>query len=78
MFKVCKNFSPSITANLFHVRQNNYNLIHISYFEIPNVIPVYHGKESLSNLGPRIWNLELDKLHKQLVLDKQLVDVYAF
>ena len=30
-----------------------------------------HGTESLSNLGPRIWNLVPDKL-------KQLVDIHAF
>ena len=32
---------------------------------------MYHGTESLSNLGPRIWNLVPDKL-------KQLVDIYTF
>ena len=71
MFKVYKNLSPAIIANLFHVRQNNYNLRHDSYFAIPNVKSVYHGTESLSNLGPRIWNLVPDKL-------KQLVDIHAF
>ena len=71
MFKVDKNLSPPIIADLFHVRQNNYNLRHDSYFAIPNVKSVYHGTESLSNLGPRIWNLVPDKL-------KQLVDIHAF
>ena len=32
---------------------------------------MYHGTESLSNLGPRIWNLVPDKL-------KQLIDILAF
>ena len=32
---------------------------------------LYHGTESLSNLGPRIWNLVPDKL-------KQLVDIHGF
>ena len=63
MFKVYKNSSPPITTDLFHVRQNNYNLRHDSYFAIPNVKSVYYGTESLSNLVP-------DKL-KQLV-DKKL------
>ena len=63
MFKVYKNLSPAIIANLFHVRQNNYNLRHDSYFAIPNVKSVYYGTESLSNLVP-------DKL-KQLI-DKKL------
>ena len=71
MFKVYKNLSPAIIADLFHVRQNKYNLRHGSYFAIPNVKPVYHGTESLSNLGPRISNLVPDKL-------KQLVEIHAF
>ena len=71
MFKVYKNLSPAIITDPFHVRQNNYNLRHDSYFAIPNVKSVYHGTESLSNLAPRIWNLVLDKL-------KQLVDIYSF
>ena len=71
MFKVYKNLSPAIIADLLHVPQNNYNLRHDSYFAIPNVKSVYHGTESLSNLRPRIWNSVLDKL-------KQLVDIHAF
>ena len=43
MFKVFKNLSPPIVANLFEVRQNDYNLKHRSYFSIPNVKSVYHG-----------------------------------
>ena len=66
-FKVYKNLSLAIIADLFHVRQNNYNLRHDSYFAIPNVKSLYHGTESLSYLGPRIS----DKL-------KQLVDIHAF
>ena len=54
MFKVYKNLPPPIITNFFHVRQNNYNLRHDSYIAIPNVKSVYHGTESLSNLGPRI------------------------
>ena len=52
MLKVYKNLSPAITADVFHARQNNYKLRHDSYFVIPNVKPVYHVTESLSNLGP--------------------------
>ena len=71
MFKVYKNLSPAIIADLCHVRKNNYNLRHDSYFAIPNVKSGYNSTESLLNLGPRIWNLVPDKL-------KQLVDIHAF
>ena len=62
MFKVYKNLSPAIIADLFHVWQNNYSLRHDSHFTIPNVKSVYHGTDSLSNLGPGIWNLVPEKL----------------
>ena len=65
------NLSPPIIADLFHVRQNNYNLRHDSYFAIPNVKSVYYDKEGLSNLGRRIWNLVPDKM-------KQVVDIHVF
>ena len=71
MFKVYKNLSTVITADLFHAWQNKYNLIHDSYLAIPNVKFVYHDTESLLNLGPRTWNLVQNKL-------KQLVDTHVF
>ena len=71
MFKVYKNLSPAIIADFFHVRQNNRNLRNGSYFAIPNVKSAYHETESLSILGPRIWNLVPNKL-------KQLVNIHAF
>ena len=71
MFKVYKNLSPAIIADFFHVRQNNRNLRNGSYFAIPNVKSAYHETESLSILGPRIWNLVPNKL-------KQLVNILAF
>ena len=45
-----QNFSPTIIADLFDIRQNN-------CFAIPNVKSVYHGTGSLSNLGPRIYGV---------------------
>ena len=70
MFKIYKNIPPVIITDLFHVQQNNYNLRHYSYFAI-SVKSVHHGREKLSNLGPRIQDLVPDKL-------KQLVDKHAF
>ena len=71
MLKVFKNLSPPITSDLFEVRENNYNLRNQSYFLIPTVKTVYHGSESIKNLGPRIWNLVPDNL-------KQLGDIDSF
>ena len=71
IFNVYKNLSKGIKVDIFHLRQNNDNLKHNLYFAIPNVKFVHHGTESLSYLGPRIWNLVPDKL-------KHLIDAHAF
>ena len=71
MFKVFKNLSPPIISDLFEVCENNYNLRNHSYFLILTVKTVYHGSESIKNLGPRIWNLVPDNL-------KQLGDIDSF
>ena len=42
-----------------------------SYFAVSNAKSKYHGTESLSSLGPRIWILVPDKL-------KQLIDIHVF
>ena len=57
MFKVYRNFLPNVVAEMFHTRRNNYNLRHSSFFSMPYVKAVYHGFESLSNLGPRTEDL---------------------
>ena len=57
MFKVHNDLSPAIVRELFHERNNNYNLRQFSEFAIPNVKSVHHGSESISVLGPKIWNL---------------------
>ena len=68
MFKVYRNLLPSIVAEFFCARRNSYNLRHSLLFSIPFAKTVYHGSESLFNLGLRIWNVvpstlkELDDL----------------
>ena len=71
IFKVYRNLSPNIVAEIFRGRRNNYNLRHSWFFSIPYVKTVYHGSESLSNLAPRIWDLIPSTL-------KELDDVNSF
>ena len=62
MFKTYKNLSPPIFNEIFQKRENTYNLRNFTFFTIPAVNSVYNGSESISNLGPRIWNLVPNKL----------------
>ena len=50
MFKVYKNLSPAIIADLSHVRQNNYNLRHASYFAILHDRGRYHTERNYASV----------------------------
>ena len=62
MYKVKHNLSPSIMAELFEQRNENYNLRNYNPFTIPAVRTVHHGSESISFLGPKIWNILPDDI----------------
>jgi len=62
MYKVAKGIAPKILSDLFKVKENNYSLRNQSYFLIPNVRTVLNGTESISFLGPKIWNIVPDEL----------------
>ena len=58
MFKVRNEMSPEIICDIFTKRINNHhNLRHINNFETPFVRTVYNGMESVSYLGPKIWDI---------------------
>ena len=56
-FKESKYLAPTIFSEMFSKRSVQYNLRHASEFSVPNVKSNFHGKESLSYLGPKIWDL---------------------
>ena len=57
MFKVYRSMSPPIFSELFRGRDFCYNLRSNSNFAVPNVKSVFHGSESISYLGPKIWDI---------------------
>ena len=58
MFKVKNGMSPEIIYDIFAQRINNhYNLRHINRFEAPFVRTIFNGTESVSYLGPKIWDI---------------------
>ena len=58
MFKVKHKLCPEITGDIFMERSNNqYNLRNRPDFITPQVHSVFHGTESISYLGPRIWDI---------------------
>ena len=58
MFKVKHKLCPEITGDIFMERTNNqYNLRNRPDFITPQVHSVFHGTESISYLGPKIWDV---------------------
>ena len=63
MFKSYKGLSSPIMDNVFKLRtENPYSLRQVSEFSRPIVKTAYHGTESLSYLGPKIWDILPEKL----------------
>ena len=65
IFKVYRNMSPSIFSEFSCWRDICYNLRSKSNIAVPNVKSVFHGSESVTCLGPKVWNivpLELKEL----------------
>ena len=58
MYKAKNKLAPMITANVFTtIPENHYNLRNYNGFRLPFARTVYHGTESISYLGPKIWNI---------------------
>ena len=58
MFKVKQRQCPDITRDIFMEGTSNYgNLQNHPHFITPHVNTVYHGIESITYLGPKIWDI---------------------
>ena len=58
MYKVKSGCAPKIFSNLFNQREiSPCNLRRHTEFRVPLTRTVYHGSESISSLGPKIWDV---------------------
>ena len=58
MYKIANGMSSEIMNEIFQLREkSHYNLRYTSEFIISPIHSVCHGSESLSCLGPKIWEL---------------------
>ena len=63
MCRFYNGLSLPLMNNIFKLRaENSYNLREVSEFSRPMVKSLYHGTESISYLGPKIWNILPEKL----------------
>ena len=69
--RICKSQQQECLKcieKLFQSRNNDYNLRQFSQFELPNVRRVLCGTESISFLGPKIWNIVPNEFKKETSL----------
>ena len=57
MYKVVHNLSPAIVTEIFPKNCQNYNLRYKETFRARKINTVYSGSETISVLGPKIWEL---------------------
>ena len=70
MFKIKNDLSPEIMTELFEQRnEHHYNLRNNLHFITPQIRTVYHGSESISFLGPKIWNILPDRMKNATSLE---------
>ena len=65
MCKLAKGISPTIMQEIFRFPNNKrHNLGSQTNFKIPFRNSVYNGTESISYLGPKVWELVPDNLKR--------------
>ena len=65
MYKLAKGISPTIMQVILRFRNSSiHNLRSQNTFEIPFRNSVYNGTESISYLGPKVWELVPDNLKR--------------
>ena len=63
MFRFCNGLTPPLMKNIFKLKaENPHNLRQVSEFSRSMVRGVYQVTESISYLGPEIWDILPEKL----------------
>ena len=69
MFKVKNNIAPEIMKKLFAPKMSPYDLHNNNLFKRSRVNSVWHGTESFSYLGPKMWDLVPNEIKKSKSLN---------
>ena len=71
MYKVVNNIAPTIVSDLFSFSNVNYSLRGGPQFHQPSANTVWNVQETISYLGPKIWNMVPEEM-------KQKSSLFAF
>ena len=69
-YKIKNGLSPELFTEIFaRETESHYNLRWCNDFRIPSIRTVYHGIESISFSGHKIWNILPDEIKQQTCLN---------
>ena len=65
MYKVVNNIAPTIVSDLFSFSNVNYSLRSGPQFHQPSANTVWNVQETISYLGPKIWNMVPEEMKQK-------------
>ena len=68
IFKVKNNMAPEILAEIFPQKESNYSLRNSTALQGRSIKTVMYGLETISSLGPKIWDILPTELKKLCLL----------
>ena len=75
MFQIKHGHSPEIVSDIFTQTTQHYNFRQNRDFRIRSVKSVYHGSESISYLGPKIWEIVPAKIKEANSLNSFKIEI---
>ena len=75
MFQIKHGQSPEIVSDIFAQTTQHYNFRQNRDFRIRSVKSVYHGSESISYLGPKIWEIVPAKIKETNSLNSFKIEI---
>ena len=75
MFQIKHGHSPEIVSDIFAQTTQHYNFRQNRDFRIRSVKSVYYGSESISYLGPKIWEMVSAKIKETNSLNSLNIEI---
>ena len=75
MFQIKHGKAPKIVSDIFTQTTQHYNFRQNRDFRLCSVKSVYHGSESISYVGPKIWEIVLAKIKETNSLNSFKIEI---
>ena len=70
IYKILYSLSPEIMKGIFKTKANYYNTLNALIFSKRNVKTIRYGLQTMSYVGPKIWDLVSKEIKQVTILNK--------